>query len=328
MRPFALSMGDPAGIGPEITIKAWEALRASAEHAFAVVAPPAIFASVPRRVISNITEAGAVFRNALPVLSIDGAVGMAGHPTSENAAAVISSIETAVALCLSKQADGVVTNPIAKHVLYEAGFQFPGHTEFLGHLSQDHDAPYAPGPVMMLAAQDLRVGLATVHVSLKSAVTQLSTDRIIRTARVMLGALALDFGVKDPRLALTGLNPHAGEDGGLGCEEIEIINPAAQALRNEGFDVTDAQSADTLFHAEARRTYDAVLAMYHDQGLIPVKTLDFHGGVNITLGLPFIRTSPDHGTAFGIAGQDIARPDSLIAAIKKAREIANNRHAH
>ena len=328
MRPFALSMGDPAGIGPEITIKAWEALRASAEHAFAVVAPPAIFAGIPYRVITNITEAGAVFRDALPILSIDGAVCVAGRPTSENAAAVISSIETAVALCLSEQADGLITNPIAKHVLYEAGFQFPGHTEFLGHLSQDHDAPYAPGPVMMLAAQDLRVGLATVHVSLKSAVTQLSTDRIIRTARVMLGALALDFGVRNPRLALTGLNPHAGEDGALGCEEIEIINPAAQALRNEGFDVTDAQSADTLFHAEARRTYDAVLAMYHDQGLIPVKTLDFHGGVNITLGLPFIRTSPDHGTAFGIAGQDIARPDSLIAAIKKAREIANNRHAH
>ena len=328
MRPFALSMGDPAGIGPEITIKAWEALRASAEHAFAVVAPPAIFAGIPYRVITNITEAGAVFRDALPILSIDGAVGMAGHPTSENAAAVIASIDTAVALCLSKQADGVVTNPIAKHVLYEAGFQFPGHTEFLGHLSQDHDAPYAPGPVMMLAAQDLRVGLATVHVSLKSAATQLSTDRIIRTARVMLGALAIDFGMKNPRLALTGLNPHAGEGGALGREEIEIINPAAQALRDEGFDVADAQPADTLFHAEARRTYDAVLAMYHDQGLIPVKTLDFHGGVNITLGLPFIRTSPDHGTAFGIAGQGIARPDSLIAAIKKAREIANNRHAH
>jgi len=328
MRPFALSMGDPAGIGPEITVKAWEALRTSAEHAFAVVAPPAIFAGVPYRVISNIAEAPAVFSDALPVLSIDGTVGVAGCPTSENAAAVIASIETAVALCLSEQADGVVTNPIAKHVLYEAGFKFPGHTEFLGHLSRDHNAPYAPGPVMMLAAQDLRVGLATVHVSLKSAAIQLSTDRIIRTARVMLGALALDFGVKNPRLALTGLNPHAGEDGALGREEIEIINPAAQALRDEGFDVTDAQPADTLFHAEARRTYDAVLAMYHDQGLIPVKTLDFHGGVNITLGLPFIRTSPDHGTAFGIAGQGIARPDSLIAAIKKAREIANNRHAH
>ena len=328
MRPFALSMGDPAGIGPEITVKAWEALHVAPEHAFAVIAPPVIFENVEHRIIEDISEAKTIFSEALPVLAIDGALGVAGHPSSDNAPSVIASIEQAVALCLSKQADGVVTNPIAKHVLYEAGFRFPGHTEFLGHLGQGQDAPYAPGPVMMLAAQDLRVGLATVHVSLKSAATQLSTDTILRTARVMLGALDIDFGVKNPRLALTGLNPHAGEDGALGREEIEIINPAAQMLRDEGFDVTDAQPADTLFHAEARQTYDAVLAMYHDQGLIPVKTLDFHGGVNITLGLPFIRTSPDHGTAFGIAGQGIARPDSLIAAIKKAREIANNRHAH
>jgi len=211
-------------------------------------------------------------------------------------------------------------------VLYEAGFKFPGHTEFLGDLSQGRPTPYAAGPVMMLAAQDLRVGLATVHLPLTEAAKQLTTDRILETARVMLSALKLDFGLKAPRLALTGLNPHAGEGGALGREEIEIINPAAEQLRSEGFDVTDAQPADTLFHAEARQRYDAVLAMYHDQGLIPVKTLDFHGGVNITLGLPFIRTSPDHGTAFGIAGQGIARPDSLIAAIKKARELANNRH--
>ena len=328
MRPFALSMGDPAGIGPEITIKAWRALRASPNHAFAVIAPPAIFSDVPHRIISNISDASAVFGNVLPVLAIDGPVGIVGKPTSKNAPSVISSIDRAVSLCLSGQADGVVTNPIAKHVLYEAGFRFPGHTEFLGDLAQGHDTPYAPGPVMMLAAQDLRVGLATVHVPLKSAAAQLSTDTILRTARVMLGALEIDFGAKNPRLALTGLNPHAGEDGALGREEIEIINPAAHILREEGFDVTNAQPADTLFHAEARQGYDAVLAMYHDQGLIPVKTLDFHGGVNITLGLPFVRTSPDHGTAFGIAGQGVARPDSLIAAIKKAREIANNRHVH
>ena len=326
MRPFALSMGDPAGIGPEITIKAWEALRDLPEYAFAVIAPPATFSDSPHRVVTTIDDASSVFGDALPVLAIDGDIGVAGHPSSDNAPSVINSIETAVSLCLSEQADGVVTNPIAKNVLYDAGFQFPGHTEFLGHLGQGQDAPYAPGPVMMLAAQDLRVGLATVHVSLKSAATQLSQDTILRTARVMLGALKIDFGVQNPRLALTGLNPHAGEDGALGREEIEIINPAAQLLRDEGHNVTNAQPADTLFHAEARQGYDAVLAMYHDQGLIPVKTLDFHGGVNITLGLPFIRTSPDHGTAFGIAGQDIARPDSLIAAIKKAREIANNRH--
>lgn len=328
MRPFALSMGDPAGISPEITAKAWAALRTSNEHAFAVIAPPAIFENVPHRIITDIADAGDGFSDALPILAIDGAVGVPGQASSDNAPAIIASIEQAVALSLSGEADGVVTNPIAKHVLYEAGFRFPGHTEFLGHLGQGRDAPYAPGPVMMLVAQNLRVGLATVHVSLKSAATQLSADTILRTARVILGALEIDFGVKNPRLALTGLNPHAGEDGALGREEIEIINPAAKTLRDEGHDVTNAQPADTLFHSEAREGYDAVLAMYHDQGLIPVKTLDFHGGVNITLGLPFIRTSPDHGTAFGIAGQGIARPDSLIAAIKKAREIANNRHGN
>lgn len=328
MRPFALSMGDPAGIGPEITVKAWQALRQASEHAFAVVAPPAIFSDVPHHVISDISEAKAVFSDALPVLSIEGSSATLGQPSSKNASSIINSIEHAVSLCLAGKADAIVTNPIAKHVLYDAGFRFPGHTEFLGHLGQGHAAPYASGPVMMLAARDLRVGLATVHVSLKSAATQLSADTIIRTARVMLGALEIDFGVKNPRLALTGLNPHAGEDGALGREEIEIINPAAKLLRDEGFDVTDAQPADTLFHAEARQGYDAVLAMYHDQGLIPVKTLDFHGGVNITLGLPFIRTSPDHGTAFGIAGQGVARPDSLIAAIRKAREIASHRHAN
>ena len=213
-------------------------------------------------------------------------------------------------------------------MLYESGFKFPGHTEFLGHLVKGHDAPYAKGPVMMLAAQNLRVGLATVHIPLKTAAEELSIDGIVATARVILGALKTDFGIAQPRLALTGLNPHAGETGALGREEIEIINPAAQMLRSDGYNVTDAQPADTLFHAEAREGYDAVLAMYHDQGLIPVKTLDFHGGVNITLGLPLIRTSPDHGTAFGIAGQDIARPDSLIASIRKARENADNRYAY
>ena len=328
MRPFALSMGDPAGIGPEITRKAWQALRASPEHAFAVIAPAAIFAETPHQVISDISEAADVFRQALPILDIDGAASIAGEPSAEHAPTILGSIERAVSLCLSGQADGIVTNPIAKHVLYEAGFKFPGHTEFLGHLSQDHKVPYAAGPIMMLAAQNLRVGLATVHIPISEAAKQLTTDRVLETARVMLGALKLDFGFQAPRLALTGLNPHAGEGGALGREEIEIINPAAQILRSEGFDVTDAQPADTLFHKEARQTYDAVLAMYHDQGLIPVKTIDFHGGVNITLGLPFVRTSPDHGTAFGIAGQNLARPDSLIAAIKKAREIANNRYGH
>ncbi len=328
MRPFAVSMGDPAGIGPEITVKAWTALRNNPEYAFAVISPPEIFSDLPHRVISDISEAADVFNNALPILAIQGETPVSGKPSAKNAPAIIESIERGVELCLSYLSDGLITNPIAKHVLYEAGFKFPGHTEFLGHLSDGHAAPYAQGPVMMLTAQNLRVGLATVHIPLKTAAEQLTTDGIAETARVILGALKTDFGIAQPRLALTGLNPHAGESGSLGSEEIEIINPAAQFLRDEGHDVTDAQPADTLFHAEARETYDAVLAMYHDQGLIPVKTIDFHGGVNITLGLPFIRTSPDHGTAFDIAGQNIAQSDSLIAAIRKAREIADNRYAH
>jgi len=328
MRPFALSMGDPAGIGPEITAKAWTALRRSPEHAFAVIAPPALFAETPHAVISDMSEAADVFGDTLPVLAIDGDAAKPGQSTSKHAPAILESIKMAVQLCLSKQADGIVTNPIAKHVLYDAGFRFPGHTEFLGHLAEGRSAPYPAGPVMMLATQNLRVGLATVHVPLSTAAQALTTDGIVQTARVILGALKMDFGIPAPRLALTGLNPHAGEGGALGREEIEIINPAAHILRSEGHDVTDAQSADTLFHAEAREGYDGVLAMYHDQGLIPVKTLDFHGGVNITLGLPFIRTSPDHGTAFGIAGQGIARADSLIAAIHTARTNADHRYGH
>lgn len=328
MRPFAVSMGDPAGIGPEITGKAWSDLRASPEHAFAVVASADLFSDVPHIIINNISDAPEAFPSALPILALEGETARPGHPDTKHAAAIIESISQCTALCLSGDADGLVTNPIAKHILYDAGFNFPGHTEFLGHLAAGHPAPYAPGPVMMLAAQDLRVGLATVHIPLKSAADQISIEGIAQTARVMLGALKLDFGITEPRLALTGLNPHAGEAGALGLEEIEIINPAAEILRHEGHDVTDAQPADTLFHAEARRTYDAVLAMYHDQGLIPVKTLDFHGGVNITLGLPFIRTSPDHGTAFGIAGSGQARADSLIAAIKTARTNADNRYGN
>lgn len=319
-------MGDPTGIGPEITVKAWEALRGQPDLAFAVIAPPTLFGGTAHRVLDHIGQAADVFADALPVLPIDGVTAVAGQPDAKHAPSIIGSIETAVELCLAGACDAVVTNPIAKHVLYDAGFKFPGHTEFLGHLAQGHASPYPAGPVMMLAAQNLRVGLATVHVPLKTATAALSTETILRTARVMLGALSTDFGIPAPRLALAGLNPHAGEDGSLGREEIEIINPAAEILRAEGHDVTNAQPADTLFHAEAREGYDAVLAMYHDQGLIPVKTIDFHGGVNITLGLPFIRTSPDHGTAFDIAGRGTARPDSLIAAIRKAREIAGHRH--
>ena len=323
-------MGDPAGIGPEITVKAWTALRHQPDYAFAVIAPPRVIegAGGTVKTISDLAEVSDVFSKAIPVLPLDGRIAIAGEPSPDHAMTITESIERAVGRCLKGEADGMVTNPIAKDILYQAGFKFPGHTEYLGELTHGTEAPYARGPVMMLSGGGLRVGLATVHLALKDAAAQLSADAILNNARVIDGALKCDFGIPTPRISLTGLNPHAGEGGALGMEERNIINPAARVLREEGLDVTDAQPADTLFHAEAREGYDAVLAMYHDQGLIPVKTLDFHGGVNITLGLPIVRTSPDHGTAFGIAGQNKARPDSLIAAIKAARDIANNRASY
>ena len=323
-------MGDPAGIGPEITVKAWTALNTQPDFAFAVIAPPRVIEAAGGTVqtISNVAEASDVFADAIPVLPLDGRIAAAGKPSPDHAMTITESIERAVGRCLKGEADGMVTNPIAKDILYQAGFKFPGHTEYLGELTHGTEAPYARGPVMMLSGGGLRVGLATVHLALKDAAAQLSADAILNNARVIDGALKCDFGIPTPRISLTGLNPHAGEGGALGMEERNIINPAARVLREEGLTVTDAQPADTLFHAEAREGYDAVLAMYHDQGLIPVKTLDFHGGVNITLGLPIVRTSPDHGTAFGIAGQNKARPDSLIAAIKAARDIANNRASY
>ncbi|WP_298918740.1 4-hydroxythreonine-4-phosphate dehydrogenase PdxA [uncultured Algimonas sp.] len=336
MKPLALTLGDPAGIGPEITWKAWDRLRREPDLAFAVIAPPETLQQIARadhpvREISALSDTKAAFADALPVLAIEGHAARPGHPDPGHADTITHSIRTAVSLTLDGQADAVVTNPIAKDVLYRAGFSFPGHTEYLGALCQGVDAPYHPGPVMMLTApdgtdRDLRVGLTTIHIPVCSTCDAITPDAVLDAARTLLGALRLDFGIAKPRLAVCGLNPHAGEGGALGTEEQDIINPVCRLLRSEGHDVTDALPADTLFHAEARQTYDGVLAMYHDQGLIPVKTLDFHRGVNVTLGLPIVRTSPDHGTAFNIAGQGIARPDSLIAALRKAREIANNRH--
>ncbi|GLQ19917.1 4-hydroxythreonine-4-phosphate dehydrogenase PdxA [Algimonas porphyrae] len=341
MKPLALTLGDPAGIGPEISWKAWERLRGEPDHAFALIAPPDALTQIdradyPLRVIAQLGDAASVFDEALPVLPIDGSGARPGQPDPAHADTVTRSIRTAVELASDRQADAVVTNPIAKDVLYRAGFAFPGHTEYLGALCEGTDTPYHPGPVMMLSAPDdqggkgqrldLRVGLVTIHIPLCQTCDAITHQAVLDAARTMLGALCQDFGIQNPRLAVCGLNPHAGENGALGTEDRDVINPVCRLLRAEGHQVTDALPADTLFHAEARRSYDGVLAMYHDQGLIPVKTLDFHRGVNITLGLPIVRTSPDHGTAFDIAGQGIARPDSLIAAIRKAREIANYRH--
>jgi 4-hydroxythreonine-4-phosphate dehydrogenase len=330
-KPLALSLGDPAGIGPEIIVKAWRALRESGP-AFMVVgdlevlnAASAAGASALRRV-TGADEAARVFSEALPVLDLPlQAQIVAGRADAAYAPGVIRWIETAVGLALSGEVEAVVTAPIAKAPLYQAGFTYPGHTEFIAELTAAARYDGARGPVMMLTAGDLRVSLATIHLPLRDVAPALSIERVVNTALVTAQALRNDFGVERPRLALAGLNPHAGEGGALGREEIEIIGPAARALRALGFDASDPRPADSLFHDQARQGYDAVVCMYHDQALIPVKMLDFWGGVNVTLGLPIVRTSPDHGVGFDIAGRGLARADSLIAAVRLAHDIAARR---
>lgn len=330
-RPLAVTLGDPAGIGPEIIFKAWQALRETGP-AFLVVGDVRQMASVSGaasglvRAVSGAEDAARVFPEAVPVLDIPLLEPVvAGAPSPRAAKAVIAWIETAVGLALSGGVSGVVTAPIAKQSLYGAGFAFPGHTEFLGELTQAHTYDGARGPIMMLAAPGLRVTLATVHLPIANVPAALSIESIVNAGLVTGQALRRDFGVERPRLAVAGLNPHAGEGGAIGREEVEIIAPAVRALKALGVDASGPHPADTLFHAEARARYDAVLCMYHDQGLIPLKMLDFWGGVNITLGLPIVRTSPDHGTGFDIAGRGLARADSMIAAIRTAQAIAQNR---
>lgn len=321
--PLALTMGDPAGIGPEITVKAWETFRNDPTSVFFVIGDPGLYKNAA--VIDRPEAAKNVFTDGLPILPIKCGPVSPGHPDVGANQAVIKSIGWAVELALDRRAAAVVTNPISKEILYRTEFKHPGHTEFLAELTKDGEPPYSRGPMMMLSAKNLRVALVTIHTPLHKVVNQITQDKIIEAAKILDGALRIDFGLKNPRIALAGLNPHAGENGSIGREEIEILNPAASHLRELKINITDAKSADTLFHEEARTNYDAALCMYHDQGLIPVKTLDFHGGVNTTLGLPIVRTSPDHGTAFDIAGKGVARPDSLIQAIKAARHIADQR---
>lgn len=333
MRPavLALSLGDPAGVGPEIVVKAWKALRDQGPAFMAVGDFDALAAASGEgarllRRIGRPEDAVAIFGEALPVIDLPLQSGVvAGQPSPVHADAIIRWIETAVGLALSGAASGVVTAPISKAPLYEAGFKFPGHTEFLAELTAH--APYEGqrGPVMMLTAGNLRTVLATVHEPVARAPSKLTIEGVVHLGLVTAQALRKDFGISHPILAMAALNPHAGEGGALGREEIAIIGPAARALRDLGVDCTDPKPADTLFHAEARATYDCALCMYHDQALIPVKMLDFWGGVNVTLGLPIVRTSPDHGAAFDIAGRGLARADSLIAAIRLAAEIAERR---
>ncbi|WP_158743262.1 4-hydroxythreonine-4-phosphate dehydrogenase PdxA [Acidisphaera sp. L21] len=321
-KPLVLTMGDPAGIGGEITAKAWRAL-AGAGPGFAIIADPFWIGAldVPMAVIKSLDQVADVFASALPVLALSlPEIPHAGRPDPANAPAVIASIERAVRLVQAGEAGAMVTNPISKAVLYQAGFPHPGHTEFLGELT-------GGTPVMMLACPHLRVVPVTIHVSLRRALEGVTTEAILATARATHAALRRDFGIAAPRLAVAGLNPHAGEQGAMGVEEIETIIPAIAALQAEGIDATGPYPPDTMFTDAARPTYDAAICMYHDQALIPLKTLDMAGGVNVTLGLPIIRTSPDHGTAFGIAGQGVADPGSLIAAIRMAAELAHRRTA-
>lgn len=329
--PLALTLGDPAGVGPEIIVKAWRALKDQGPPFF-VIGDARALASAPTssaglvRAISTPTEAGAVFGQAIPVLDLPlRAPVVAGQPTPEAAPAIIQWIETAVGLALSRTISGVVTAPIAKAPLYEAGFKFPGHTEFLGELTAATRYDGARGPTMMLTAGDLRATLVTVHEPLARVAGKLTIEAIVNAGLVTAQALRRDFGVPHPRVAVAGLNPHAGEGGAIGREEVEIVTPAIRALVDLGVDARGPYPADTMFHAEARSRYDAAVCLYHDQALIPVKMIDFWGGVNVTLGLPIVRTSPDHGTAFDIAGRGIARPDSLIAAIRLADQIARRR---
>ncbi len=332
IKPIAMTLGEPGGIGPELAIKAW---LARAEHnlpPFFILSPKTIIdqtiESLGLRVrtkgIGEVSQASKFFEDVLPVFEIPGSAQdiKPGTTSSKTASVVIDSITHAVNLTRSGKSAAVVTNPIQKSALYQAGFKHPGHTEFLAELSGPDTIP-----VMMLANSQLRVVPMTIHIALAEVPKQLTGELIQQLVRITAKALQQDFGLKRPRLAIAGLNPHAGEDGSMGNEEIRIMRPAIMALQDEGFDVIGPLPADTMFHAEARANYDVALCPYHDQALIPVKTLDFHGGVNVTLGLPFIRTSPDHGTALDIAGKGIARPDSLIAAIKMAANMARKREA-
>lgn len=324
---LALSLGDPAGIGPEIVAKAWTALHMTGP-AFMVVGDADLMAAqgVAVQRVSGPSQAASLFAQALPVLDMPLGHGVtAGEPSKDHAPSIIGWIEAAVAMAVAGQVRGLVTAPISKAPLYEAGFKFPGHTEFLAALTADVPMAGERGPVMMLTSGDLRAVLATIHVPLAKVASALTQALVVHTAKVTAQALTRDFGIAHPRLVLAGLNPHAGEGGAIGDEEIRLLAPAVKQLRAEAIDCTGPRPADTLFHDEARKAYDAVVCLYHDQALIPVKMLDFWGGVNVSLGLPIVRTSPDHGTGFDIAGKGMARADSLIAAIRMADQIAHVR---
>lgn len=329
--PLAVSLGDPAGVGPELICKAWARREEHGLPPFVVVAGATVLAqaaaalgiSVPIETVGSIADSVACFARALPVLAGNDGGYSPGAPNREGALLALASLEQATALAVSGQAAGIVTGPIAKALLAEVGFTHPGQTEFVAAACglDPQDA------VMMLAGPSLRTVPLTVHCALAEVPDRLSVELIVRRSRVVAGSLRTDFGIERPRLAVAALNPHAGENGRMGDEEIAIIAPAIAALRAEGIDATGPHPADSLFAPRSRETYDVAIAMYHDQALVPLKALDFDQGVNVTLGLPIVRTSPDHGTAFGIAGKGVADPGAMIAAIGMAGRIAVRRAA-
>ena len=317
---IAISCGEPAGIGPEIVAKAWAALRH--EMPLLWIGDPAHLPVGTRyQVMTNPAEAAIVGRTALPVLARDfGPPVTPGRANPAHAQGVIDAIAAAVELVMSGVCSALCTAPIHKKALIDgAAFAYPGHTEYLAALAGGTRV------VMMLACDALRVVPATVHIPLADVPAALTARALTDTILITDAALRRDFGIARPRIAVAGLNPHAGEGGAMGGEEIEMIIPVLDALRAEGFDLSGPLSADTMFHPSARARYDAAICMYHDQALIPIKTLDFSGGVNVTLGLPFVRTSPDHGTAFDIAGAGMADASSMIAALRMAARMAEQR---
>ncbi|MGQ0674053.1 MAG: 4-hydroxythreonine-4-phosphate dehydrogenase PdxA [Hyphomicrobium sp.] len=334
--PLALTMGDPAGIGLEISIKSWLQRQTRGLPPFVLIAGPdsvtaaavRVGAVVPVEVVTDLRHVPDLFHASLPVFPVAlGRQAEPGIPDASNASSVIGAIEMAVELAHHGRIAGIVTNPISKAVLKSAGFAFPGHTEFLAHLAARHHPGKTFRAVMMLASDELKVVPLTIHIPLADVPRAVTPALIAETVRITWRGLNEDFGIPSPRIAIAGLNPHAGESGTMGREETEVIAPTIARLASEGLSVSGPFPADTLFHSAARRRYDAVVAMYHDQALIPLKTLAFDRGVNITLGLPFVRTSPDHGTAFDIAGKGIANPESLMQALLAARRMADCRQS-
>lgn len=318
--PIAMTCGEPAGIGPELAIAARRVLGDTVPF-FWIGDPRHLPMGSHFKIIATPDEANHVSPTCLPVLAHDfPAANNVGQPNPQNAQSVIDVIARAVGFAKSGMAAAICTAPIHKKALQDgAGFAYPGHTEFLAHLGGDVPV------VMMLACATLRVVPVTIHIPLSDVATRLTADLLEQSIRLTHRGLINDFGISNPRLAVAGLNPHAGEGGAMGHEELTLIIPVLNRLRGKGMQLIGPLSADTMFHDRARENYDAAICMYHDQALIPIKTLDFDGGVNLTLGLPFIRTSPDHGTGFDIAGKGIARPDSLIAALSLAAKMAKGR---